>query len=397
MKKKLLSLVVFVIAIYLSVSISTSVAFASEARLTKIEAASVEYFANVNRSVELREQAVSPYIARTAEQDGKKFTVYSDDFAGVFIDEQGFLNIAVVGEPQQKSRYGGQVIYKQFAFSYNYLQKVMNAVENVIDGYSIRAVGIDDLFNYVFIEMNDENDVAKIIEYLQRENLYEADALSFEVDPDARTVQDADTVYGGESVSGGGFRGTVGVNARCNITGRLGILTNEHVAPLGTAMNYRGHFNTVTSTFSRNIALGDPLRVQNGGTVDASFVPFATQQNWAITPYGRYDTTSYTNVRLGTENQITRGQPVMRIGQTTGVTTGEIRSTNVAETVGGIRKTNLFRYTNDGQGGDSGGPVYYNDGTNLYLLGLHFASGDVFLGEGKELLVVLRTLQRHWM
>jgi hypothetical protein len=102
--------VVFVIAIYLSVSISTSVAFASEARLTKIEAASVEYFANVNRSVELREQAVSPYIARTAEQDGKKFTVYSDDFAGVFIDEQGFLNIAVVGEPQQKSRYGGQVI-----------------------------------------------------------------------------------------------------------------------------------------------------------------------------------------------------------------------------------------------------------------------------------------------
>lgn len=379
MSKRLLILI-FTIFLGFIISFSTNTIYASEVESAVVESYSEEYFSNVNQSVEFREQVLNPYIVGNAEYNGKEFTVYSDDFAGVYIDNQGILNIAVISGLQQTSLYGEQVLYKQVTFSYNYLQKVMNAVEDMMDFSSIIAVGIDDMLNHVFVEMNDEGDMNQIIEHLQRDNLYESEAIIFEVDANAKVSQDANTVYGGESISGGGFRGTAGVNARCNITGRLGIITNEHVAPLGIAMNYRGHFNTTTNTFSRNIALGDPLRAQNGGTVDASFIPFTNQEDWAVTPYGRYNTTSYTNVMLGTENQITRGQPVMRVGQTTGVTTGEIRSTNVAVTVDGIRKTNTFRYTNDGQGGDSGGPVYFNDGTNLHLLGLHFASSDVFLG-----------------
>lgn len=34
-------------------------------------------------------------------------------------------------------------------------------------------------------------------------------------------------------------------------------------------------------------------------------------------------------------------------------------------------------YTNSSQAGDSGGPVYYNNGTNLFLIGLNFAKGTI--------------------
>lgn len=139
---------------------------------------------------------------------------------------------------------------------------------------------------------------------------------------------------------------------------------------------------------------GERLARTKRWKIDAAFVPFDNQENWEISPYSKYNTTTYTNVRLGTENQIVRGNNVRRIGQTTGITTGEIRSTNVSVNVDGVRITNTFRYTNDGQGGDSGGPIYFDDGTNLFLLGLHFASGDVFLGGRQGIACRIRNIMR---
>lgn len=61
MKKKLLSLVIFVVAICMSL-IGAGITYVSAAESTEIEANSANYFDNVNRSVKLREETVSLYI-----------------------------------------------------------------------------------------------------------------------------------------------------------------------------------------------------------------------------------------------------------------------------------------------------------------------------------------------
>ena len=72
----------------------------------------------------MQEQLIGNYRERTATHNGKEFSIYSEDFAGVYIDKQGILNIAVVGDlhskTQQTSLNNGQIIYKQVAISYNY-------------------------------------------------------------------------------------------------------------------------------------------------------------------------------------------------------------------------------------------------------------------------------------
>ncbi len=263
--------------------LGTITVFAS-AETLNVEASVYEYQSNVNRSIELYEELVTRYRARTALHNGKEFTVYSDDFAGVYIDEKGLLNIAVVGEVQNDATlYGGFVLYKQFSFSYNYLQKIMNTVETIMDDYAILTVGIDDKYNHVFIELTDERYVERIIEILQLENLYNYDALKIIVDPNARNIDNANIAYGGDQIISHfhgeptASSGTMSVNVICNITGQLGVLTNEHVA--------RVTENTTTNNIydsGWNLIGNFGMRGQNGGTIDAAFIPFANQIDWAM-------------------------------------------------------------------------------------------------------------------
>lgn len=375
--KKLLGLVIFAIAICLSIS-GTSIAFASAAEHTSAENVSIDYLGNVDRSVEIHEQLIGTYQNRQATHNGKDYTVYSDDFAGVFIDEHGLLNIAVVGNTkarsQQASRYDKQVIFKEVAFSYNYLQKIMNAVESIMNYYSINAVGIDDAENLVFIELREKKEVSLIIKHLQSEGLYDEDAIKFEVDANATVQNNARggdgiiSLFRGDAMGSGG---TVAVMAICNITGQIGVLTNEHVARV-TQNNTTNDIFDGGWTFMGN----NNMRGRDGGTIDAAFIPFANHNNWTITPHAGLNTTNYTNIREGNGSHIIKGLPVKKIGQATGITTGTIDDTNITFNSPSATKTNTFRYTNNSELGDSGGPVYYDDGTNLYLIGIHMGSGS---------------------
>jgi len=113
----------------------------------------------------------------------------------------------------------------------------------------------------------------------------------------------------------------------------------------------------------------------DGGYIDAAFVPFADQDAWEVTPLAR-GSTIVDNVKLGynadpnsyynsytfiTEAVIKQGygstDTIMKIGQTTGKTTGII---TVADTDTAY-KQNVFSYNNAHDDGDSGGPVYYYD------------------------------------
>ena len=375
MKKKLLLLVILVVTICLNISITTEVITTSALIDTSAEISEISFFENQSRSIAVYDEAISQY--RSISSRGREEVVtYSDDFAGVFIDDKGFLNIALVQLGQNELTFNGQVLYQLHQFSYNYLQEIKEAVVDVMTTFGIHMVGIDEKANRVSVYISEASKIENISNFIMEQTWFDDTAINYIVESAA--VQHNPS-YGGESISAAGFSGTICVAAIDNTTGRLGILTNEHVVPTGTASNYRGHWNG--STFSANVALGTALSGQHEGTIDASFIPYTNQGNWEISPYGRHDTTTYTNIRLGNNDQIVQGRAVRKIGQTSGITNGTITNANMTITLNygtpenpNIQAiTNVFRYSNESLGGDSGGPVYFNDGTDLHLIGMNFA------------------------
>jgi len=81
MKKKLPLLAIGLA--YAAVALGLLLSGGAGAQTVNAEAAAADYYANVSRSAGLYEQAVSPYIAKAAEPDGKETTVYSGDYGGV--------------------------------------------------------------------------------------------------------------------------------------------------------------------------------------------------------------------------------------------------------------------------------------------------------------------------
>ena len=375
MRRKQSSLAILRIAICLSISICTATFAASAAKVAGAEVFANSFFENQNRSIAVYEEAISPYRSISG-QGIDEVVVYSDDFAGAFIDDNGFLNIALVQSWHSASAFEGQVLYRQYEFSYNYLLKIRDMAVDIATAFGIHAVGIGDKENRVNIYISGASEVGRISHFFHEQTDFDETAIAYVIES---CIVSNNPSYGGESVSAAGLGGTICVLAIDNTTGQLGILTNEHVVPTGTASNYRGHWNG--STFSANVALGTALRGQHAGTIDASFVPYTTQANWEISPYSKYNTTTNTNVRLGNNNQIIQGRAIRKIGQTTGITNGTITDANTWVTLNyGTQQnpnnqtiTNVFRYSNESRGGDSGGPVYFNDGTDLHLIGIHFA------------------------
>ena len=357
------------------------------------EIRSSDYFEAVRESVADFQIIYQMIKTDIVTNNDRIYTVYIDEFSGAYLDNEGLLNILL------SNKYDGEeismlinaiynatgndkIIYNYVDFSYNYLQQILLNLEEIMIQYGILSVGIDEKINKVFIESAINNE-QQIIDYLRGKNNYDSNSLVYYYSENLNSYSDFSIAYGGESIyyyidDDYISRGTIGVNAVRNDNGQMGILTNEHVAPLNTTMYYGGYWNG--TYHSTSALIGNCSIAQNGGTIDAAFVSFQYPIDWEVLPYSQYNSTIFENIKLGTESLIISGQPILRIGQTTGVTTGEIRSTNVSYTTNDILKTNLFRYTNDGQGGDSGGPVYYNNGIDLYLLGLHFCSSDVFLG-----------------
>jgi len=95
------------------------------------------------------------------------------------------------------------------------------------------------------------------------------------------------------------YSGTIGINAMCNFTGRLGILTNEHVArtldrnpPLlyhsyGNSNNFLGDANDPDARGRyRRVYIGSNDHTSR--EIDAAFVPFANPDEWNITPHARW-------------------------------------------------------------------------------------------------------------
>ncbi len=149
------------------------------------------------------------YMTKETAADGQETTEYSDDFAGVFIDDDGILNIGVVADKAQiqslqtTSELCEQAIYREDTYTYNYLQEIMSVIEPKMEEYGIFTIGISERDNNVFVDLGNEDSSHKIVAFLEEKGLYSRDALSFRVNPDGTNTQNANMAHAADMISDG--------------------------------------------------------------------------------------------------------------------------------------------------------------------------------------------------
>ena len=328
---------------------------------------------------ELYNYVLEYYRVDKDKHNNKDFYVYDDNFGGLYIDESDYLNIGLLNiDYKLPSTYESNMNYYTVSFSYNYLQKLLNSIEDVMVEFNIIFTVINDQYNYLEIYINNNEIIPLINEYLISKDLYSESAICYNVDESMSFSLTSDVANGGESIfrqvdENRRARGTIGASAINNSTGELGVITNEHVAPLGEEMFYGGHFTAGEfPPMSDDIFLGTSSIVYNNSVIDAAFIPYNDQTDWEISPYGKYNDTTLTNVHLGESSQLIQGKNTVKIGQTTGITDGKITQINGSIPYEGVVMGNLIVFSNETLEGDSGGPLYVEENDKLYLVGLVF-------------------------
>ncbi len=94
------------VTICLNISITTEVITTSALIDTSAEISEISFFENQSRSIAVYDEAISQYKS-ISSRGREEVVTYSDDFAGVFIDDKGFLNIALVQLGQNELTFNG--------------------------------------------------------------------------------------------------------------------------------------------------------------------------------------------------------------------------------------------------------------------------------------------------
>ena len=178
--------------------------------------------------------------------------------------------------------------------------------------------------------------------------------------------------------------GTLGANVICNVTGKKGIVASYHVVgPMYLRGNdVRDDSNRIIGTHTRGhrfIHLNAGGQSHQISAIDAAFVKFADQNIWNATPLAKgimNGKQMHMPIRMARAGQIRTNIEILQFGQYTGVTTGILRYTNWSSPAVGqsvIAGRHRYKLGIENLGsyhGDSGGPVFINEGTGfLYLIG----------------------------
>ncbi len=301
---------------------------------------------------------------------------YSDIFAGTYLDSEGLLNVCLTTDiPMAMTLEEEQeIIYHVREFSYTYLYSIYEFLTKNMIELHIQGVGINQKDNAVIVEIRNKSLEAEIINNIQK-NGFDKDVVRFSIIAENNTGK-VYNIYAGQKIDKGIWgllgRGTVGGPAVRNSDGKIGVITNDHVAPSGSTM-YLG-----------SKKLNKPAINQRSGECDAAFIPFQNSSSWNYHQGTVKDVKTDSNhslVRYGGNSRIIQGAKTKKFGITTGLTEGEIIYTIYTSNTHyhdgtQVVISNCIKYSNSSIDGDSGGPVFvYYSGArgSYYLVALNFA------------------------
>jgi len=345
----------------------------------------------------LLEETIANYQVMLA--DGRR--AHNDQFAGMWYDASGRLNVGITNGGRRLSR-DPSVVYHAHRFSYDFLNEVFDAICALLPRYSIRSVGLATPYNRIDITISDENNVDDIKRHLYSLSLFHEGVLNVTVDKDdihvaelssdyelhnMRTPNLSGAIHAGERIHANlGMTmlrwGTLSAMATCNRTGNRGIITNRHVVQLANMVLHhsfpflgsRGEIGNPSNGVSQLI-----------GDIDAAFIPFRFPSNWQFNSSASYGNDIIPRTyRLANPATVIVGLPVVKFGAATGRTIGAITNSRAINEVSpGVFMTNQIRTSARAIEGDSGSPLFTIDSSGRHVLlgALNHAARD---GSGSD-------------
>ncbi len=271
-----------------------------------------------------------------------------------------------------------QIIIKPAAYSKEYLDSIQTTLEDYMEQLDIVLIGVDEIDNRVDVDMLDVSDeiIAEIEELIGKSGI---SACSFEEVPERPktnySVTNASSVY---KDLGNGYGNFYSLGVGATVDGRPGWLICGHGLSVG---------DTIYAT-GCNSPIGRVTNQHLGSYGDFAFIE-RTSMQYTITNkivdasdlrksyyWGMYEDGPYV-FSQGLSWGFPVGTYVEKFGQTTGKTGGFIKKLNGTADYDEGRVKNLIWATYDSAGGDSGSPitVYLADGRYRTVIGIHSGSG----------------------
>lgn len=330
--RKRISKVISVIFV-LTVLIGTNV-FASNNSSNNVPSKETTFLANQNKSLENNK------VLREQLKNNKEF---NDNFAGVYIDEQGNLNVNYAGDVEKfkNSVKLDNVIFHAAKYQYNHLENVVNMLNNRMVELDIRSVELDEKNNKVVITIDkmESNKVSKI------KAIVDSPAMEVIEQTPGLSPQFTTNVVNGSQAITGSEGSTVGCGVSTT-SGVKGFLIPGHISSgIGSNCSVGG---SVVGTINKK---------QLGGAIDASFV----KCNSGYTPCKQFNNgDTYVAATVDTSQYgLVTGLAVYGYGSYSGKQYGHVLSTNYSSVVGGISMTNMVKCDYKAVHGDSGAGVAY--------------------------------------
>lgn len=307
------------------------------------------------------------------DEFGQRFEVaYPQEYAGAYIDDFNTLHIVLTknAELTTKNNYQAimgndkDIIYEFANFPLSNLYEAQRTLRGVLKEFEIESTGIDEIKNRVEISLLDNTKEKEITDFLKANlNGFDARCISF-TNAFGITISAADNstnALAGSNFSTALGQGTLGFNAYQHATGKSGVVTAAHLAPV--AYNC---INSMGTTIGRTTESNRKFE----GTMDAAFVVFdaGMQYSYKMHAYNSPDDCithyyTYTNYTVGTTMD--------KHGLTSGTNSGTVLETSIDFVYSGITFTDQIKISNTQQLGDSGGPVFHtvvNGGTDFHVL-----------------------------
>lgn len=286
---------------------------------------------------------------------------HPENYAGAYLDEEGNLNInlvgdnGIVGESDNDLRIlvkDDKIKYHKVKYSLNHLDNIINSLNDKMVSLDIAAIELDEQNNKVYIYLNDLNNtqISKI------KKVIDSPAIEFKQQEQKITLTATDLVNG-TAFSSAGKSFTLSFGAKKS-DGTVGYIFPGHItASTG--------YNVYIGSSSNGTSIGTVTKKVFGGSSDASFI---TKVNIDYQPSTKLDIFNSYNGYVPAFYGYIQNTSLRAWGAVSGSQNGKILSSSYSFIVDGVTLTDMVKSDYKAITGDSGAPVCITSGTGSYTL-----------------------------